>query len=180
MMKPHTVQQLLQVFQLFWENHAGGMPLHRSYHEAVRAVARNYSVTYQTIGDACRRRLELTNINELYEMSISWVRGEPRALLHQLKEHSDPVAHSAIEKFFIMTEPTTPPKSEPSVGVGAKEGPETVSFRLGVPDARMLRALAELEGISAGELTARVVSAAVRERMKVVARGFIDERPAHA
>jgi len=39
----------------------------------------------------------------------------------------------------------------------------------------MVRALAELEGISVGEITAPVVAAAVRERMKVVACGFIEE-----
>jgi len=174
MMTPSTVEQLLQVFRLFRDNHAGGMPLHRSYHQAVRTVARNYSVTYQTIGDGCRRRLELNNINELYEILSAWVRGEPRALIHQLKEHSDPAAHSEIDKFFATTEPTALPKPKPSVMGAPKDEPETVSFRLRALDARMLRALAELEGVSVGELTARVVSETVRERMKVVARGLIE------
>ena len=39
MMTPSTVQQLLQVFRLFRDNHAGGMALNRSYQEAVRTVA---------------------------------------------------------------------------------------------------------------------------------------------
>jgi len=173
MMTPSTVQQLLQVFRLFRDNHAGGMPLPRSYHEAVRTVARNYSVTYQTIGDGCRRRLALNNINELYEILSAWVRGEPRALIHQLKEHSDTAAHSEIDKFFATAEPTALPGPKPSVMGAPKDEPETVSFRLQVRDARMLRALAELEGVSVGELTARVVSATVRERMKVVARELI-------
>ena len=56
-----------------------------------------------------------------------------------------------------------------------KDHSETVSFRLQACDARMVRALAELEGISVGEITAPVVAAAVRERMKVVACGFIEE-----
>ena len=179
MMTPHTVQQLLQVFRLFRENHAGGMPLNHSYHEAVRTVAEKYSVTYQTIGDGCRRRLELTNINELYEMLSAWVRGEPGALRNQLKRHSDPTSHSEIDKFFSISEPTTSPKPKLSVTSAAKDEPETVSFRLHARDARLLRALAELEGASVGELTARVVSAAVCERMKVVARELIGERSAH-
>jgi len=178
MMTSSTVQQLLQVFRLFRDNHAGGMPLHRSYHEAVHTVARDHSVTYQTIGDGCRRRLELNNINELYEILSAWVRGEPHALIHQLKEHCDPAAHSEIDKFFSTTRPTAFSKTTPSVMGAPKDEPETVSFRLQARDARMLRALAELEGLSVGELTARVVSAAVRERMKVVARGLIEERPA--
>jgi len=179
MLNPNTVQQLLQVFRLFRENHAGGMLFQDSFHEAVRAVAKHYSVTYQTIGDGCRRRLELTNINELYEMLSAWMRGEPRILLHQLKKHSDPVTHSEIDKFFSTTEPTTSPKPKPSVMSAPKDESEAMSFRLQAHDARLLRALAELEGVSVGELTARVVSAAVRERMKVVARELIGERPVH-
>lgn len=170
-MTPHTVQQLLQVFRLFHENHRRGMPLNRSYHEAVRTVAKSFSVTYQTIGDGCRRRLELTSINELYEMLSAWVRGESRALLNQLKKCSDPAAHAEVERFFSMTEAVTPPKPKPSFESVA------VSLRLEARDASLLRALAELEG---EEVIARVVSGAVRERMKVVARGLIDEGPAHA
>lgn len=176
MMTPSTVQQLLQVFRLFRDNHAGGMALHRSYHEAVRTVARNHSVTYQTIGDGCRRRLELGNINDLYEILSAWVRGDPRGLIHQLKDHSDPVAHSEIDKFFSATNLNALPQPKASVMVASTDEPETVSFRLRPRDARILRALAELEGVSVGELTAQVVSAAVQERMKIVARGLIEEQ----
>lgn len=179
-MTRNTVQQLLRVFRLVREYHAGGMPLNTSYHEAVRTVAENYSVTYQTIGDGCRRRLELSNINELFEMLSAWVSGDPRALLHQLKRHSDPADHREIDGFFSATEPITSSKSKPSDTSSLKDETETVSFRLLARDARLLRALAELDGVSVGALTASVVSSAVRERMKVVARELIDERSAHA
>jgi hypothetical protein len=154
------------------------MPLHHSFREAVCKVAEDFSVTYQTIGDGCRRRLELSNISELYEMISAWVRGEPNHLLRQLKEHADPVTHGEIDKFFFTTEPFDSPK--PSATPTPKDESETVSFRLHARDARMLRALAELEGISVGEITGRIVAAAVRDRMKIVALGFIDERPIHA
>ena len=180
MLTPHTVQQVLQVFRLFRINHSAGMPVNHSYHEAVRKVAETYSVAYQTIGDGCRRRLELTNINQLYEMLSAWMRGEPRELLRQLKEHADPAAHSEIDRLFSTTEPVSSPKPRPSVIPTSIDESETVSFRLKARDARMLRALAELEGISVGEITGRIVAAAVHDRMKVVARGFIEERPVHA
>ena len=179
MLNPKSVQQLLQVLRLFRENDAGRIHIPDSFHEAVRTVAKNYSVAYQTIGDLCRRRLELT-ANELNEMLSAWVRGEPRTLLHQLKKHSDPVAHSEIDTFFSTTEPPTSLKPKPSVMSAPKSESEAVSFHLEVHDARLLRALAELEGVSVDALTGRVVSAAVRERMKVVARELIGERPAHA
>ncbi len=179
MLNPNSVQQLLQVLRLFRENHRGGRYPEDSFHEAVRTVANNYRVTYQTIGDGCRRRLELT-ANEPHEMLLAWIRGEPRPLLCQLKKYSDPAAHSEIDKFFSTTEPPTSPKPKPSVMSPPRDESEAVSFRLHAHDARLLRALAELEGVSVGELTARVVSASVRERMKVVARELIGERPAHA
>ena len=86
MMTPKTVEQLLQVFRLFRDNHASGKPLHTSYHDAVREVARLNSVTYQTIGDGCRRRLRLKDINELYELLAAWVKGDSRGLVQQLKQ----------------------------------------------------------------------------------------------
>lgn len=172
MMTPHTVQQLLQVFRLFYENHASGMPLSRSYHEAVRAVAKNFSVTYQTIGDGCRRRLELANINELYEMLSAWLRGEPHALVSQLKKHSDPITHAIIEKFFSATESAASPEPKVVSSVFPKEESVVVPLRLPVKDARLFRALAELDGPDA---IARMVSAAVRDRMKIVARDIILE-----
>ena len=39
MLRHQTVDQLLQVFRLFHVNFAGGMPLRKSYQEAVREVA---------------------------------------------------------------------------------------------------------------------------------------------
>lgn len=173
MLNPNSVQQLLQVFKLFRNNFAATKLLQDSYNDAVRKVAAMYSVTYQTIGDGCRRRLDLANINELYDMLSVWVeRGEPRTLVHQLKKHSDPVSHAEIDRFFSTAEPTTSSKEKPLVHCGSKDESEPISFRLNETDARLLRALAELEGISANELTARVVSTAVRDRMKIVAREF--------
>ena len=124
-------------------------------------------VAYQTIGDACRRRLGLTHINELYEMLSAWLRGESRALVSQLKKHSDPVSHADIEKFFSTTKPATTFKPSSSSDVSTKEETVVVPLRLQARDARLLRALAELEGEWA---IALMVSNAVRDRLKIVAR----------
>lgn len=172
MMTPHTVRQLLQVFTLFRENRSKGAPLNRSFHDAVRTVAKNFSVTYQTIEDGCRRRLELTNINELYEMLSAWMDGEPRALLHQLKRHSDPAAHVEIDKLFSSPEASTPKKAKMAAVDTSREELILVSLHLNARDARLLRALLELEG---EEAIANTVSVAVRDRMKIVAHGLIDE-----
>ena len=68
-------------------------------------------------------------------------------------------------------------EAEASFISASKDEPVAVSLRLQARDARLFRALTELEG---DEVAASVVSAAVRERMKIVARRLIDEGPAHA
>lgn len=178
-MTSKTVEQLLQVFRLFRDNHAAGTPLHRSYHDAVRGVARLHSVTYQTIGDGCRRRLRLKDINELYELLKAWINGNPRGLIQQLKQNSDISAHRGIDQFFIDLSSATVEKNK-SLHLVSHVDSETFSFRLSTNDARMLKALAELEGTSVGALSSRVISEAVRARMTIVARGIIEKAEAHA
>ena len=180
MMTLHTVQQLLQVFRTFRENHSSGMPLHRSYQEAVRSVATTYSVTYQTIGDGCRRRLKLANIAQLYELLAAWVKGDPRGLVEQLKANADLSGHKEIDQFFSSAQSPVSEKPKISAKILATEEPETITFRLPAREARMLRALAELEGVSVSDLTAMVVSTAVRNRMASAARTIIKDAEAHA
>jgi len=180
MITSQTVQQLLQVFRNFRDNHASGMPLHRSYREAVHTVADAHSVTYQTIGDGCRRRLRLNDIGELYELLASWVKGDSRGLVRQLKENSDPSVHAEIDQFFSGAQSALTENKKASSKISSHDESETFSFRLPARDARMLKALAELEGVSVGELTARVVSEAVRDRMTVVARSIVKSAEAHA
>jgi hypothetical protein len=180
MMTPQTVKQLLQVFRSFRDNHRSGMPLHRAYHEGVRTVADAYSITYQTVGDGCRRRLGLNDISELYELLTAWVKGDPRGLVRQLKENSDPSSHAEIEQFFSGGDgpPAEIRRAQPQVS--RSDSAEVFQFRLAESDARMLKALAELEGVSASELIARTIAAAVRDRMAVVARGIIKSAEARA
>jgi len=173
MMSPRTVAQMLQVFRLFRDNHASGIPLHKAYHEAVRTVARDHGVTYQTIGDACRRRLGLDEINELYMRLAAWLRGDANPLVDQLKRNSVTRAHADIDRFFSSGESSSMPMEEEASMPSSVDESEAFSFRLPPSEAQKLRALAELEGVSPGELIARDVSAAVRERMIALARRIL-------
>ena len=175
MITVRTIHQLLQVFRVFRENYLGGMPLHRSYHQAVRSVAQSHSVTYQTIGDGCRRRLRLNDINDLFELLSAWMKGDPQALKRQLNQNSESAAHPDIDRFFAESSSPALVRQKISSQGSSVNGFETVSFRLPERDARRLRALAELEGLSVSEIIARVVSTAVRDRMKVVAQELIGE-----
>jgi hypothetical protein len=172
-MTSQTVQQLIQVFRRFGDNHAAGMPLHRAYREAVRAVASIYSVKYQTIGDGCRRRLGLDDVSELYELLAAWMRGDPSGLVRQLKENADTTTHAEIDQFFSGKKGAAAEIKKTARKASLREESEPFTFRIAPSDARMLKALAELEGVSAPELTAQIVSSAVRDRMTTVARGII-------
>ncbi len=173
MMTVKTVRQLLQVFRLFRENYLQGTSFPRSYHDAVRQVAKDHSVTYQTIGDGCRRRLRLNDINELFELLDTWIKGGPKQLIMQLKDNAEPAAHQQIEEFFSMRHQASIEKPNMSAVQIQDAGFEALTFRLPKRDARMLRALAELEGTSVPELIGRHLSKTVQNRMKELARGII-------
>lgn len=178
MMKRHTVEQLLNVFRLFRERYARGEPLHKSYREAVREVAKIHGVTYQTIGDGCRRRLKLNDIRELYELLSRWMDGYPDPLVEQLKTASDPSIHDEIVEFFGPSS-TKGPMTPPHIPPMASEGKfTTFSVRLPERDARMLRALAEIDGVSSAEMLGDLVKTAVAERMKRLAQALLRDSEA--
>jgi len=136
-------------------------------------VAQQYSVTYQTIGDGCRRRLGLHDISNLYELLAAWAKGDARPLLRQLKEHSVDAAHADIDAFFAAIPSGVSSHREPLLISAPREETETVSFRLSATDARLLRVLAELERSSVGEVAARMVALSVREQIKVAAQELL-------
>ena len=172
MMTPHTVQQLIRVFSTFRDNYGSGVGLRHSYTRAVRTVADASSVTYQTIGDGCRRRLGLTEISELYELLHAWVNGEPQGLARQLKDHSARSSHSDIELFFSSPSVAAPHVTHvPPLG-SVDDRTETFQFRLPEPDARVLKALAALDGISAPEIIVQWVTAGIRDRKAEIGRDW--------
>jgi hypothetical protein len=193
MIKRQTVEQLLLVFRSFRERYARGKPLHKAYQEAVREVADGQAVTYQTIGDGCRRRLKLNSIRELYALLARWMEGDPEPLAKQLKAASDPSAHDDITEFFgteffgteFFGTEFFGSSATFAVAGGREARPatsdrrfDTFSLRLAERDARMARALAEIEGVSTSELLSRLVEAAVAEKMKLVAQAILHDSEA--
>ena len=173
MMKHQTVEQLLLVFRLFREGYAAGTPLQKSYQRAVRSVAERYGVRYQTIGDGCRRRLMLDRIEELYDLLTHWVGGDSGPLVKQMKAASDPSTHDDITEFF------EPSGESPAITSGGDRIPpseidfETITVRLEEREARMLRALAEIEGISPPRLLSDLASSGIRQKMERLAQSIL-------
>ncbi len=170
MMKPQTVDQLLMVLRLFRERYAGGEPLHKSFQQAVHEVAKQYIRKYSTIEDGLRRRLKLNDIGELYDLLQIWMGGRPGPLMEQLKNASNPATHDEIAGFFGASSSAAPTGAKQASPNLLEAKLTTFSFRLREKDARMLRALAEIEGVSPPELIGGLVKTAVAERMKRVAQ----------
>ena len=177
-MKHQTVEQLLLVFRSFRESYARGRPLHKAYQDAVREVADGHAVTYQTIGDGCRRRLKLNNIRELYALLARWMEGDSEPLAKQLKAASDPSAHNDITEFFGSSATFAVTGGWEVRPATSDSRFDTFSLRLPERDARMARALAELEGVSTSELLSQLVGFAVAEKMKLVAQAILHDSEA--
>ncbi|MBI5394813.1 MAG: hypothetical protein HZA91_05895 [Verrucomicrobia bacterium] len=161
-----TVDQLLEVLRLFRENYERGSGIEAAYQAAVRAVADKYSVTYQNIGDGCRRRLRLNDIHEFFGLLAEWMRDNPAKLANQLKSNAVSATHRQITDFFVMF-PAVSERS-PREGSGVMVEAETESFSVRLPKriSRMLRALSELKGKPAAEMIKDIIATEVEERMK--------------
>ncbi len=162
-----TIDQILQVLEITRNKYISGMPLHKSYPDAVRDIADRYSVTYQTIGDGCRRRLNLNDISELYLLLEEWLNGNPNNLIAQLKEQSGPNSHHGIDSFFNKFDSNEAPAGPI---LSKDDQTETFPFRLPLSEARLLRALSDIEGSSPPELIGKIMQQAVKQKMKDFAK----------
>jgi hypothetical protein len=115
---PGSVQQLLEVLDRTRRNFKQGVPQPTAYQDAVRDVSRHYGVTYQTIGDLCRRRLAFREISEFMFLLDRWLRGDSEQLRRRLRQRSAPTTHDIIDRFFkaVDSKATASPKALPVGG----------------------------------------------------------------
>ena len=169
MMRPETVErQMLEVLRSFWERYGRGQPLQEALRAGARDVALATTVRHQTIIDGLTRRLE-GDIGELYGLLKQWTQGDSGPLAAQLKAKSNRSAHESIDAFF---ESCTGNPARNGVRVdysNREEKSERVCFDLSAMEARMLRAVAEINGVSEVEFVTQVVRTAVGTRMKAAA-----------
>lgn len=176
MMQLNTIRQILEVLQGFNKNYSEGTSLKRSYQMAVQRVADSEGVTYQTIGDACRRRLCLNSISEFYEILRQWTDGDPTELIGQLKKNTNSNYHAEIDSFFGDSSHRPHKNRFPTNGGSVAESKsEVFSLRLPEKEARMLKALAEIEGSSVAGYLAEIVTDSVKHQMKKFAAEVMRE-----
>lgn len=167
-----TVRQILDVLKVFYDNQRKGLSLSRSYQDGVRKVAHENGVTYQTIGDGCRRRLRLKDINEFYNLLGKWTKGDPSGLIEQLKKNSYSNIHPEILAFFESYQPCQAAAGTDATAMLPSPKTEVFSVELNEKDARILRAIAEVEGASVSDMLTSLLGKCLKARMKEIAEAY--------
>ena len=170
-MRERTAEQILKVLRLFRANFARGCSVSHAYQRAVNETSKSYSVTYQTIGDACRRRLGLARIDDFYDLLERWTHGDSKPLMDRLLKYSDAQLRNRIREFFLAKEVPSIETSEAKL----ESRHETVSFRLGRDAAKRLLVLAGLEGITPEEWLCRNVSGFVNSQFLQHVKPLVQE-----
>lgn len=174
MMRKETVeQQILPVLRSFWDRQGRGEPLREALREAAREVAADVNVAHQTVVDGFTRRLRLETIDQLYALVKQWLDGDPRSLASQLKVSSDRSAHRDIDAFFESFVITG--RSSGQVGSNAKSEAklERFVFDLRQDEARMLRTLAEISGVSTEEFVVQAIRGQLAAKMRAAAQDLL-------
>ena len=165
MLKSRSVEQLLAVLNSFTGRYDNGeKSVIKAFQGAVDDVRKKYGVTYQTIGDLCRRRLRLRNVNEFYNLLEKWkIFGDFKLLDETIKRNAEQETHQKITDYFTGTY---------SVSFGGDVSKlsslpeESFTFLLRTDIAKKLKILSVGESFSIPLWLSKKISQAVEEQYK--------------
>lgn len=160
-MRWETVEQILKVISVAAQNFNQGDGVDHSYQHAVSRVSKEYGIAYQTIGDACRRRLGLEHVGDFKAILKTALEGDSGDLRNVILRKTPSSYYKRINDFFSNLKNgeviSKPPTSDTFV---------SYTIQLRKSDSDVLRALAELLGGKPDKILAEVAVAAIKERMK--------------
>lgn len=160
-MRMKTVEQIIRVVETTAQQFSQGYGIDHSYQIAVNQVSQEYDVEYQTIGDACCRRLDLDHIGEFKKMLRTTFEGDPNDLLNLLLSKTSRFNHERIEEFFSTF--------RNGGGITATRTSDTfVSYtiQLRKGDSDVVSALSQLRGVQPEEILAELVVEVAKEHLK--------------
>jgi len=162
-MRTETLEQILKVISVAAQRYELGDGIDHAYQYAVSRVRREYDVAYQTIGDACRRRLGLDHIGEFKTMLVSSFEGDSSKLRDFLLRRTSVMHHDRVNVFFSKLK-----NGRAASEIAAKQPDTFVTYtvQLRKGDSDVLRALAQLLGGQPGEILVDVAVEALKEQMK--------------
>jgi DNA polymerase elongation subunit (family B) len=162
-MRQETLEQILKVVSVAAQRYRVGDGIDHSYQYGVSRVSEEYEVAYQTIGDACRRRLGLDHVGEFKTMLKASFEGDTNKLRDVLLSKTSRFYHDRIKDFFSTltnNRATTEAKEkEPDTFV-------TYTVKLRKRDSDVLMALAQLSGGQPEEILVDASVEAIKDRMK--------------
>lgn len=162
-MRQETLDQILKVISVAAQRYSHGDGIDRSYQYGVSRVSQEYEVAYQTIGDACRRRLDLDHVGEFKTMLKASLEGDTNKLREKLLSKTSSFCHDKINDFFSKltsnsaTSDSTPEKLDTYV---------TYTVRLQKGDSDILIALAHLLDSKPEEVLVKVAVDVLKDQMK--------------
>ena len=157
MLASKSIEQILAVLTRF-RARSRGEGVIKAYQRAVDEVRKDYDVAYQTIGDLCRRRLGLRDINQFHDLLEKWVAGNAEPLMSVLIGSTEGQNHDRIRNYF-----------QPENGGNVRFHDvvqESFTFRLRCDIAQKLKVLSLMSGNSLPEWLSRIVSQIVQQRYK--------------
>lgn len=162
-MRQETLEQILKVISVAAERNSLGDGIDHSYQYGVSRVSKEYGVAYQTIGDACRRRLGLDHVGEFKTMLKASLEGDSSKLRDVLLRNSPQFYHSRIDDFF-----SKPTNGGVTIKTEAKQPDTFVTYtvQLRKSDSDVLIALSHLLDGQPEEVLVTVAVEALKDRMK--------------
>lgn len=162
-MRQETLEQILKVISLAAQRYSIGDRVDRSYQYGVNRVSQEYGIAYQTIGDACRRRLGLDHVGEFKTMLKASFEGDPSQLRDVLIRKTSRFYHDRINDFFSKLS-----NGRATTEIKAKKPDTFVTYtvQLRKGDSDVLRALAQLLSGKPEKVLVDVAVEAIKDRMK--------------
>ncbi len=162
-----STEQILEVIQITRNGFRAGLPIKDSYNTAVQQVSQKYRRTYQTIADGCTRRLGSIKAEKFRELLMESFSGNHDPLISTLKKHSLYGSHKLIDKFFSNQNPI---QSKNKNNLSS----EVFSFRLNDTEAKKIRTIASIQGITVQEWITNTVTDSANKKLKAWAKEILE------
>lgn len=162
MMRVRSMKQVLKVLEIARKHRQLGKPTQKALQDAIRKVADYYGVTYQTIGDGCRRRLGLGTIDEFHILLDKWFGGDHGPLCSVLMRTSEAQNHRHILCFFADGNPE---EAEELVDKPQPGSNGEITVQISERDNAKLEVLADIAGVSRIELAAKLLATSITEKI---------------
>jgi len=157
-LRSRTVDQILEVIEISKTRYLSGASITSSINVGIKEVAKSYQTTYQTIGDACRKRLGYNDIEELKNVLLEYFSGNPTKIISVLKERTDPELHGKINNYFFrnynIRQIITDENKHKNI---SRQNSEVFTFRLDSETSKILKMLVAYKGTSLSEWVSNTV-----------------------